>query len=117
MPRNCPVGKKDSHACWECIHNNNNECTTQNTITKLIEDTIDNVECFRCIHFKVCARHMGGMNLVRCEDYEEPHIGKWEKFGYKWKCSSCGSKVNIDGTPLENGLLYCSHCGAKMKEE
>lgn len=41
--------------------------------------------------------------------------GMWEKFGYKWKCSACGKRVNIDGTPEENGLRYCMSCGAKME--
>lgn len=39
----------------------------------------------------------------------------WEKCGYKWKCTNCGCKVNIDGTPKENGLDFCSGCGAKME--
>lgn len=46
-----------------------------------------------------------------------PKQGKWEKYGYKWKCSVCGSKVNLDGTPLDNNLYYCSNCGAKMTQE
>ena len=40
--------------------------------------------------------------------------GTWEKFGYKWKCSCCGSRINIDGTPEENNLFYCSRCGANL---
>ena len=47
--------------------------------------------------------------------YRKQKEGEWIKHGYKWRCSNCGSKINIDGTPIENGLYYCSKCGAKMK--
>ncbi len=40
--------------------------------------------------------------------------GEWIRHGYKWKCSACDMKINIDGTPKENGLNYCPNCGAKM---
>ena len=40
--------------------------------------------------------------------------GKWEKCGYKWECSVCKARINIDGTPKENNLWFCSNCGAKM---
>lgn len=40
--------------------------------------------------------------------------GRWEKYGYKWKCSACGDVVNIDGTPEENSLHCCPSCGARM---
>ncbi len=43
--------------------------------------------------------------------------GRWIKYGYKWKCSECDSKINIDGTPEENGFYYCPNCGADMREE
>ena len=41
---------------------------------------------------------------------------EWVKVGYKWMCTNCHSKISLDGTPAENNLFYCSHCGAKMKE-
>ena len=41
--------------------------------------------------------------------------GEWVKHGYKWMCTNCHSKINIDGTPTENNLFYCSRCGAKLK--
>lgn len=41
--------------------------------------------------------------------------GNWEKYGYKWKCNNCLEKINIDGTPEENGLYYCPNCGADMR--
>ena len=51
------------------------------------------------------------------EGFRKVPEGKWERYGYKWKCSVCGSKVNLDGTPLDNNLYYCSNCGAKMTQE
>ena len=42
--------------------------------------------------------------------------GLWVKRGYKWMCFDCQLKINIDGTPTENNLFYCPHCGAKMNE-
>lgn len=41
--------------------------------------------------------------------------GKWKKLGYKYKCSACNRRINIDGTPLENGLYFCPNCGADMR--
>lgn len=52
---------------------------------------------------------------------QEAKAGKWiEQDGYDgdvyYDCSACGeSWVMIDGTPQENGMLYCPHCGAKME--
>ena len=51
----------------------------------------------------------------------ETKTGKWiEQDGYDgdvyYNCSVCGgSWVTIEGTPQENGMLYCPHCGAKME--
>ena len=28
-------------------------------------------ECVKCIHFPVCSRRMGGMDLERCEDFKD----------------------------------------------
>lgn len=52
---------------------------------------------------------------------QESTIGEWiERNGYDgdvyYDCSACGeSWVLIDGTPKENGMRYCPHCGAKME--
>ena len=52
---------------------------------------------------------------------QEAKTGKWiEQDGYDgdvyYDCSACGeSWVMIDGSPQENGMLYCPHCGAKME--
>ena len=35
-----------------------------------------------------------------------------------YDCSVCGeSWTTIEGTPWQNGMNYCPHCGAKMEEE
>lgn len=52
---------------------------------------------------------------------QEAKTGHWiEKEDYNldtyYDCSVCGeSWTMIDGTPLENGMNYCPHCGAKME--
>ena len=54
---------------------------------------------------------------------EERKTGKWiEKDGWDgdvyYDCSVCGeSWITIEGTPWENGMNYCPHCGAKMEGE
>ena len=52
---------------------------------------------------------------------QEAKTGHWiEKEDYNldtyYDCSVCGeSWTMIDGTPWENGMYYCPHCGAKME--
>jgi DNA-directed RNA polymerase subunit RPC12/RpoP len=52
---------------------------------------------------------------------QEAKAGKWiEKTDYMgdtyYDCSVCGeSWTTIDGTPWQNGMNYCPHCGAKME--
>ena len=63
-----------------------------------------------------------GMREVLVLIADEPTIevvkhGKWEKCGYKWECSVCKARINIDGTPKENNLWFCSNCGAKMESD
>ena len=49
--------------------------------------------------------------------------GHWiEKEDYNldiyYDCSECGeSWTTIDGTPWQNGMNYCPHCGSRMKLE
>ena len=32
-----------------------------------------------------------------------------------YSCSACGTEwITIEGTPKENGMDFCPHCGAKM---
>ena len=52
---------------------------------------------------------------------QEAKTGTWiEKTDYMgdtyYDCSVCGeSWTTIDGTPWQNGMNYCPHCGAKME--
>ncbi len=52
---------------------------------------------------------------------EERKTGKWiEKDGWDgdvyYDCSVCGeSWTTIEGTPWDNFMNYCPHCGAKME--
>lgn len=46
--------------------------------------------------------------------------GRWEEVEGVWddvhyRCSVCGNEWYLeDGTPSENGMNYCTSCGAKM---
>jgi len=50
-------------------------------------------------------------------------VGEWiEQEDYHgdayYDCSVCGNSwCTIDGTPWDNGMNYCPHCGAKMRED
>ena len=52
---------------------------------------------------------------------EQRKTGKWiEQEDYNgdtyYDCSVCGeSWTTIEGTPWQNGMNYCPHCGAKME--
>lgn len=54
---------------------------------------------------------------------EQLKTGRWiEKEDYNmdtyYDCSVCGeSWTTIDGTPWQNGMNYCPHCGTKMLME
>ena len=38
--------------------------------------------------------------------------------GVYYECSACGGPwTTIDGTPWDNGMNFCPHCGAEMTEE
>ena len=46
--------------------------------------------------------------------------GEWEEVDDMWgdihyRCSACGCEWFLeDGSPTENGMNYCPHCGARM---
>ena len=38
--------------------------------------------------------------------------------GVYYDCSVCNeSWTTIEGTPFDNGMKYCPHCGAKMEQQ
>ena len=53
----------------------------------------------------------------------KPKTGHWiEKedgnLDTYYDCSACGeSWTTVEGTPWQNGMNYCPHCGAKMRKE
>lgn len=56
------------------------------------------------------------------EDVAEVKHGHWiEKVDWDscyYECSACGNEwICIEGTPLDNDMNFCPHCGAKMDEE
>lgn len=67
------------------------------------------------------------ISLVCIEDIlellkkQETKTGKWiEQEDYNldtyYDCSVCGeSWSTVEGTPWENGMNYCPHCGARME--
>ena len=55
------------------------------------------------------------MVIVRHGKWEEKEDGNGDPY---YDCSVCGkSWVTIEGTPEQNGMRYCPHCGAKMDGE
>ena len=85
------------------------------------------LKCINCYHYKACfsfspilAPLNGGViceEFINTSDVVEVKHGTWLPYGYKWTCSVCKGKANIDGTPIQNGLYYCPNCGAKMDGE
>ena len=88
-------------------------------------------DCVKCIHFTVCSRHMGGMDLCKCEDYSEELIAHWktreEENDFLWvECSNCGFlvenyeavKTGISCTDIVGYKWHaCPKCTARMIEE
>lgn len=64
----------------------------------------DGVECV----VDLCIKQAPAADVV-----EVVH-GEWIAHGYKWRCSVCNHRLNLDGTPTENGFYFCPNCGAKM---
>lgn len=84
-------------------------------------------DCRGCVY---CEQMNGRYDGYKCDciadalallKEQEAKTGHWiEKEDYNldtyYDCSVCGeSWTMIDGTPWENGMNYCPHCGAKME--
>lgn len=54
---------------------------------------------------------------IPAADVAEVRHERWEKHGSKWQCTGCKVLMSIDGTPQENLLYYCPHCGAEMNKD
>ena len=98
MLTNCPLGKKETHACWECLYG--------------IELTSDNrdVSGYDCAH----------------PDYKETYKVKPRKVTHGF-CTVCGKSVKFrlgwDGvaSPTRKGIItykelyaYCPHCNNQI---
>ena len=67
----------------------------------------------------------GAMNAIDempAADVAPVRHGRWieqEQCGESlYSCSACGAEwVTIEGTPKENDMDFCPHCGAKMDEK
>ena len=65
------------------------------------------------------------MNAINDMPTIEPQRkkGKWIEQEDSWdgvyyECSACGEPwTTIDGTPWDNGMNFCPHCGAEMLTE
>ena len=82
--------------------------------------------CGECPYYEVAdepfqCRDALLMDALAVLKEQEPKTGKWiEHDGYDgdvyYDCSVCGEPwVLIEGTPKENKMFYCPHCGAKME--
>ena len=66
-----------------------------------------------------CTSYMAS-DVLKLLEKLKPKTGHWvEHEDYNldtyYDCSVCGeSWTTIEGTPWQNGMNYCPHCGAKM---
>ena len=68
------------------------------------------------------AAAMNAIDEMPAADVAPVRHGRWieqEQCGESlYSCSACGTEwVTIEGTPKENGMDFCPHCGAKMDEK
>lgn len=79
--------------------------------------------CEKCFHRKVCIDSVNYKHSENCGQYvNEDDVapvrhGRWIEQSEEslYSCSACGTEwVTIEGTPEENGMDFCPHCGANM---
>ena len=57
---------------------------------------------------------------ISTADVSPVRHGRWEELDEEgcYSCSVCGNPwIIIDGTPQDNEMYFCPHCGAKMGEK
>ena len=80
MPKNCPLNKQESHACWECIFHFGNSCTYVYgspciEVSKDVAEKVgrfiknDECDCNTCFYFSVCSQYASGIRLEKCKHY------------------------------------------------
>lgn len=98
--------------------------TSDHIKNRMIQTAINNMEHITS-YAKVCEDIVDNrldtwINEVQAVESERKP-GKWiTKEGYDgdvyYDCSVCGNSWTIiDGTPWDNGMNYCPHCGARME--
>lgn len=83
---------------------------------EVYDDTLEVDAILKC--------NKGIRNALRDMPSAQPErkTGKWQETDDGWDgvfyvCSECGcSWTLIDGTPSDNGMNFCPHCGTKMVE-
>ena len=86
-----------------------------------------NRRCFECPYDADCFHdnfdRVAIADMVKLLKEKQPKKGEWIEHedvsgDLYYDCSVCGeSWVLIDGTPKENGMDYCPHCGADMRND
>ena len=64
-------------------------------------------ECLKCIHFSVCSRHMGGMDLTKCEDYTPTKQAEWKLEVHSFYNDNWDESIEL----VVYILAHCSNCG------
>lgn len=91
---------------------------TRNEVIKGLEQFIVDFKPF-CGNKADWRRVSDALALLKAE----PKRGRWLTCEDGWgdehyQCSECGCEWCLnDGTPKENGMNYCPHCGAKMEAD
>lgn len=137
MPKNCPMGKIESHACWDCIYYFGNSCTytALEVIKNEHEKETPAQKCSKCFHYNVCglwtttdldedkAYKYCYNHFISAEDIVPVRHGEWKYRRWTTECDwgcinhrsiTCSAcKVEFVDTEPTN---YCPNCGAKMDE-
>lgn len=64
--------------------------------------------------------HAADIDNAPTVDVAPVRHGRWKELDEEgcYSCSVCGNPwIIIDGTPQDNEMYFCPHCGAKMDEE
>ena len=100
------------------------------TVIKTLDHCIRSKDCLKCEYLGKCKYlDKDVLELLKEQQAEikrlkaeQPKHGHWiEQEGFDgdvyYDCSVCGeSWVTVEGTPEDNRMVFCPHCGAKMDE-
>lgn len=87
--------------------------------------------CETCEHEKFCKEHKGSRCTEYCIIANEPTADVAPVVHAHWTCvntnenvymcdgkDGCGNcTILLEGTPKENDMMFCTHCGARMDEK